>query len=724
MIFQLQPEAKITGRVTDERGQPLEGVEVSVAMISALGSDLLDLTPTAEFLDLRESRLGPRAKTGADGRVALGGLPPQRRLWLDLQRPGRHAGQVFAATTEQPQPEVRGPEETPRGDVELALIPVHAGSFTAVLRPAKRIAGTIVDADTGKPLAGIDVKAYGRPHDQYGGLFQPIDSQKISDGSGRFVFPDLPKPVYHVLAGPQKAGPYLGRLRIVAPRADQPEVDVRIELPRGEPVAGRVLSKKDGKGIPEVSVVYKPKDGDDIFKWADGALFTDAAKTDSDGRFRLLLPPGTGSVEVSPQMGKYFSYPPRAQPPEDVQQVEVVPGRAHPELFFSIAPPEAGGNSSTRGVGMAGASTGSSAGKAAPYPFAEVRPPIEGTVVDPEGRPVADAIVGLQPWFESRIDTINRRANSGSSFDVDEKLLAKRFAHTDASGRFSLGEVGVNEWGSIEAIHRERQLVGLVQLPDAPRPGVAEPPLSIWLSAAGSVSGIAQKDGQPCRGVRVRIEEAPLRVVLGRNDDDSKPDYRTRSASELPAPLASFKDSTETDAQGRFHFATVPANKEFVVRVYPRDLVPEKNRYSARVKAGENTELPPFLFLPTDESISGIVVDPQGQPIAGATLVAYTGPDVLHDAMIPKARVKSTGADGRFTMTGLPKIPVVLSVGLMVPDGAGGQRYQGPVAQIRVQPGQTDVRIEVKQKPAATEGTSPPPQSRATNESGYGSSSH
>ena len=80
MIFHLQPEAKVTGRITDEAGHPLEGVEASVGLIEPLGSELFDFTPVAEFLDLRHCRLTPRAKTNAQGQLTLGGLPPERRL--------------------------------------------------------------------------------------------------------------------------------------------------------------------------------------------------------------------------------------------------------------------------------------------------------------------------------------------------------------------------------------------------------------------------------------------------------------------------------------------------------------------------------------------------------------------------------------------------------------------------------------------------------------------
>ena len=71
-MFQLQPEAKITGQVLDGKGRPLEGVDVSAALISSLGSELFDFTPTPEFLDLHQSWLAPQAKTGATRQRHLG----------------------------------------------------------------------------------------------------------------------------------------------------------------------------------------------------------------------------------------------------------------------------------------------------------------------------------------------------------------------------------------------------------------------------------------------------------------------------------------------------------------------------------------------------------------------------------------------------------------------------------------------------------------------------
>ena len=198
-----------------------------------------------------------------------------------------------------------------------------------------------------------------------------------------------------------------------------------------------------------------------------------------------------------------------------------------------------------------------------------------------------------------------------------------------------------------------------------------------------------------------------MNVVFARNKNGAEPDYLHGAALEIFPPSAHFETSTETDAQGRFRFATVPAGKEYLVRIYSGKLVPAKNRCLVRVKPGENAEAPPFVFLHTDETLSGIVVDPQGKPVAGATVDAWTGPNAIYDDIIESARTKPTGADGRFTMTGLPKIPVVLHVGFMVPDGAGEPHYQGPAAEMRVEPGQKDIRIEVNPMPAAKKRTSP-----------------
>jgi len=707
MSFRMQPEAKITGRITDEKGRPIEGAEVSVRFIQPLGSELFDFTPMAEFLELTRSTIAPPGKTDADGRVTLAGLPPERRLWLDLKCPGRHAGFLLAATTNKPQPEVYGPVETAWGELQLGYIPVQTGSFSAVLKPARRIEGAIVEAGSGKPLAGISVVAHEAVSQPYASLVEPPNSQATSDAAGRFVFPDMPRPRYNIIASAEKSGPHLGRLRVVSPAADQLKVEVRIELPRGEPLVGRVVNKQNSKGVAGLSVTYAPDDGDGLRKGIEGMLLFAEVDTNADGHFRLFVAPGKGTVEVAPRgwLGDFAFTPGMKKPPEHVQAVNVVAGQTHPELVFSIAP-EAGSDRSL-GAQWTGAvsntsmsaSSGSLASLLLPK---QVRPPIEGTALDPDGRPNTDATVGLQPWFES---TIIVETNEGAAMggNVDAKVLAKRFVRTDASGHFVLRDIGVHELGSIQVIDRQRQLAGIVELPSEPVSGVAGR-ITVRLSPTGSVSGVAMKDGKPCPGVHVTIEESPLKVTFALNNNELEPGFPSGSSSAIFPSSTSFRESAETDREGRFHFATVPGNREYTVRVYSL-MVPEKNRQSVRVTPGKEAEVPPYVFLPTIESVSGIVVDLSGKPVAGASIIPWTGLDDFQDNPILSSRVKPTGADGRFTITGLPKIPLVLNVGLMVPDGKGGQRYAGTAARVRVQPGQKEVRITVDPRPARRQGT-------------------
>ena len=135
---------------------------------------------------------------------------------------------------------------------------------------------------------------------------------------------------------------------------------------------------------------------------------------------------------------------------------------------------------------------------------------------------------------------------------------------------------------------------------------------------------------------------------------------------------------------------------------------PKRNSLQVRTKPGENVELPPFVFLPSDQSISGIVVDRQGRPVAGARLTAWTGPNPSEDQGIGSAKVNPTGGDGRFTMTGLPKIPVILEVGFLVPDKRGTPQWE-PAGRVRASRGRKTSAS--KSTAAASKSTGGPPTS-------------
>ena len=60
---------------------------------------------------------------------------------------------------------------------------------------------------------------------------------------------------------------------------------MRIELPRGERLVGRVLNKIDGKVMPGATVTWKPPQGDNPNHWPNGTLLATAAHTDQKAAF-------------------------------------------------------------------------------------------------------------------------------------------------------------------------------------------------------------------------------------------------------------------------------------------------------------------------------------------------------------------------------------------------------------------------------------------------------
>ena len=218
-----------------------------------------------------------------------------------------------------------------------------------------------------------------------------------------------------------------------------------------------------------------------------------------------------------------------------VRKIEVAAGRTPEELAFSIKPRprEAWSTGDFEGegsvyVGYLGGGSGSK-DERPPFPFAKVRPPVEGTVLDPFGRPVADAVVGLRPWFESKVATHDEGGDpnflyGNSTFDVDPKLLAKRFVHTDASGRFALRERRPDRVGIDRSDPRATSFARAGRIarswPERRRPADRSAPVVYRQRLGGRVVG-----GKPCTGITVTIRQSPIKVVFGQNDSDVEPDY-------------------------------------------------------------------------------------------------------------------------------------------------------------------------------------------------------
>src|SRR5262249_52300837 len=138
------------GRVTDQDGKPLAGVEVAahcgdgtlrrtgVATSGADGRDALDFGPGLVFL--RASRPILQAATSAAHRTGV--------FEANLNR----QGDCMAAPAMPSDEEL----EEQGGRKDRLFLPDHPLELNFVMRPAGRVAGRLVD-EQGKPLAGYAV---------------------------------------------------------------------------------------------------------------------------------------------------------------------------------------------------------------------------------------------------------------------------------------------------------------------------------------------------------------------------------------------------------------------------------------------------------------------------------------------------------------------------------------------------------------------------------------
>lgn len=222
----LEQGSSVSGRVLDaETGQPISGLNLRSRLIN--GND------------------NARADTGLDGTYTMWGIPD-----------GMHEIIVNG----------RGYIEE-RIDLEIDGRSV-IGDFDISLTMGGAVSGTVIDADTGFPLANLEVHAE-----------VPGDGRHVAwertDAEGRFILQGLAPGEIHVLLEGQGYHPQ----RITATLSGQETVTgVDLELGQGGTITGRVTDAATGNPISGITVRGK---------WVDED-FNSEAKTDDQGVYRLV----------------------------------------------------------------------------------------------------------------------------------------------------------------------------------------------------------------------------------------------------------------------------------------------------------------------------------------------------------------------------------------------------------------------------------------------------
>ena len=276
-------------------------------------------------LDLQRSRLAPAAKTDAEGKLTIGGLPRDVRVSLIVTHPEQHRELIVVATTDKPQPEVEVPQLRGRGNGQTRPKEVFSASFSG---------------GPGPGVAAACRADHGRRHAQAACRRPDLrrTAQGITTGEdGRFSLDEIRDARCRLLVmGP--AGRRLpGPVDVVDVPRDKRETQIDIELPRGETLSGTVADEETGQGRGR----RRRRDGLAIRilrATSVGGLLPSGDRTDGDGRFRLVVPPGKGKVRISGAVRGY-DLPRPSGDRKDIEgffrEVEVVAGKPTGELKFT-----------------------------------------------------------------------------------------------------------------------------------------------------------------------------------------------------------------------------------------------------------------------------------------------------------------------------------------------------------------------------------------------------
>jgi protocatechuate 3,4-dioxygenase beta subunit/5-hydroxyisourate hydrolase-like protein (transthyretin family) len=508
----VRDDVPVTGRVIDLEGRPVAGVKVSLLSINPTKSEQLDdwLNTMAlgdyqgadRFLAAgmpqTEAERFPAIVTGKDGRFRMTGLGRERLVGLMFEGPMIAVSRATVVTRRIPP--VKGAAR--KGGI-------FGADFEFTASPTRPIVGTVRDADTGAPLAGVTIGDRGMA------LRLPKWVMAVTDEAGQFRLTGLPKGITQPLGVlPGNDVPYFSPYVTVPDSPGLEPINVDIKLHRGVWISGRVTDKETGRPVQARMRFYpllsnaNAQRVKDVFNpggYVRGG--EDRYQTNLDGTYRLVGLPGKAIVGA-----ECWKHPYRFG--AGAEQIEgmtedgefpawgnmMPPGRNNPNSMQAIDVPE-GAESATCDLELDPGET------------------MRFTVADADGSPVS----GYRVWGRT----------SSPVFHQKTPIESPKFEAVN----FRAGETR-----RILVYHESQNQIALVDVQIDEHPNRH---MTIQLQPCATVTGrLLDAAEAPVAGAAITLEAS------------------TRGFKRLPVALFTTGDElfrTATDKEGRFRMAVVPA---------------------------------------------------------------------------------------------------------------------------------------------------------------------
>jgi beta-lactamase regulating signal transducer with metallopeptidase domain/protocatechuate 3,4-dioxygenase beta subunit len=304
-----EPGPAIRGRITDGDDRPVADAKISVLSVKEPKEQ--DLTAWTEALktgkethSLMLEHLRPIAvnrqeltlKTGTDGTFVLEEIGAERMVTLMIESPAIETSTISVMTRPAEKAELPYYRNAP----SLGTSVFYGAEFEHRVPTAKPVVGVVRDQDTGEPLAGVQLR--GEPPLHAGGQLKWVET--TSDAEGRYRMTGLPRTGRtKILAIPPDNQPYmLSQLKVKdVPESEETTLD--FALKRGIWIDGQVTDKATGEAVEDVSVYYYVFTDNPHAKEARGLSGAIRGRVNPynlsrDGSFRRVGLPGRGLIAV------------------------------------------------------------------------------------------------------------------------------------------------------------------------------------------------------------------------------------------------------------------------------------------------------------------------------------------------------------------------------------------------------------------------------------------